>query len=126
MNQESRLPKEILNAGVRLSGTREMTEHRLGGPEQKAGVKKLLDNSPFFTDLIEAVKQAMQDREEKKWSHIMAPWDKEAKKYWVIRENDPNYKFICFSGLRGVVPASMVDYAWEAITADTTDTIEEV
>ena len=126
MNQENRLPKEILNAGVRLSGTREMTEHRLGGPAQKAGVKSLLDNSPFFTDLTEAVKQAMQDREEENWSHVMAPWDQEAKKYWVIREKDPNYKFLSFSGLRGVVPASTVDLAWEALTADNTDTIEEV
>ena len=125
MNQESRLPKEVLLAGEQLSGSREVTENRRGGPQQQAGSKKLLDNSPFFTDLTDAVKQARQDQKEENWSHVMAPWDKEAKKYWVIRENDPSYKFICFTGLRGVVPASMVDIAWNALT-DATDTIEEV
>lgn len=122
MNQENRLPKEVRLAGIRLSGTREATEHRLGGPQQQAGVKKLLDNSPLFTDLTKAVKQAMQDQKKGRPSHILAPWDETAGKYWVVRQDDPNYRFLSFSGLRGVVPAAMVDVAWDAIA---TDEIEE-
>jgi len=126
MNQENLLPKKVRLAGARLSGTRETAEHRRGGPQQQAGVKKLLDNSPFFTSLTEAVKRAMKDRKEEKWSHVMAPWDEIGKGYWVIRDSDPNYKYICFSGLRGVVPAEMVDVAWEALAKNNVDTIEEV
>ena len=125
MNQENKLPKEVRQAGIRFSGTREATEHRRGGPEQQAGVKKLLGNSPVFTNLMDAVKQAMKDRKEENWSHVMASWDEGDQRYWVIRDHDPNYKFICFSGLRGVVPAALVDVAWKALTGGT-DTLEEV
>ena len=65
------------------------------------------------------MKQAMRDRRAKRWSHILAPWNKNAGKYWVVRRDDPDYGRICFSGLRFVVPAAVVDIAWAAMNIDT-------
>ena len=125
MNQENKLPKRVQAAAKSMSGTQAEAEYkaRSAPPEIQRQVKAMLDRSPCFSNLSDAVKRAMQDRKAKRWSHVLAPWSKNAGKYWVVRRDDPDYGLICFSGLRFVVPVAVVDIAWEELT---TDTIEEV
>ncbi len=125
MNQENKLPKRVQAAAKNMSGTQAEAEYkaRSAPPEIQRQVKAMLDRSPCFSNLSDAVKQAMADRKVKRWSYVLAPWSKNAGRYWVVRRDDPDYGLICFSGLRFVVPVSVVDLAWEALN---TDTIKEV
>lgn len=125
MNQENALPKSVQAAAKNMSGTQAEAEYkaRTAPPEIQRKVKALLDRSRCFSTLSDAVKQAMHDRRAERWSHILAPWSKNAGKYWVVRRDDPDYGLICFSGLRFVVPFTVADAAWEALA---TDTIEEI
>lgn len=128
MNQLRLLPENIRLRGQRITGAREYTEHRLGGPKQQKQVKALLDNSPTFTDLLKAVRLLKQYHDQKTpiRSLILTTWDDNPGKFWVIRDDDPNYRAICFSGMRCVVQFGDAEEALKAITTDTTDTIEEV
>lgn len=125
MGQINILPESVRLVGNNMSGMKEEAEYKARtAPQQiQAKVKALLKNSPSFDSLSDAVKQAKEDFDRGEWSHVVAPWDDNSEKFWVVRENDPNYKYVCFSGLRFVVPAATVDTAWKVLT---TDTIEEI
>lgn len=130
MNQENRLPKAVRDRARAAGGSREWSDNLWNNlsSEKRRAVEAAVQEARVFSDLTEAVKFAASREEKEHFVFVVAPWEMTTPEYRVVSSSDMRKHGvdISFIHFRIVVAAGMLQDALKALTADNTDTIEEI